>query len=256
MGLRTKFNWVVITCLLMGFFAIYWLHRNNTLIHTEMDLLHQAEQLFQISESIRAYNSEEVSPLLSNNIEGFTPQSISSYAVSKIFINVNEKTPTISYKVAIDDSEIQLYQPTVWQKNIISQFRNNPKLPLLTDKVADAKGSFLVYAKPIFSEAEVSGAKIIRIDQQAILQAVNDSLFKFTLILALIFIIIVLVINLMLHTLVLKPIKKLTSQAEKISQGEADSEELVITGKDEINRIAMAFNRMQRSLKAAMSMLS
>jgi|GEM_PF-5637678 len=256
MGLRLKFNWVVVICLLIAFVAIYWFQRNNTIVQAEMNLLRQAEHLFQVSESIRAYNSEEVAPLISSDSDRFFPQTISSYAVSRVFINANEKTPELSYKVAITDSEIELYKPVIWQQNVINQFVSNPQQPLLTDKVADAKGTFLFYAKPIFNQDEVIGAKFIRLDQQDIMQNIEDSLFKFMLILAGIFIVIVLVFNLMLHALVLKPIQELATQAEKISQGDAESEELEISGKDEINRIATAFNRMQRSLKAAMSMLS
>ncbi|MGJ8662194.1 MAG: HAMP domain-containing protein [Marinicella sp.] len=256
MGLRLKFNLVVVICLLIGFIAIYWLHHNSTLFQTEMNLVHQAELNYQVAESIRSYNEREVAELINEAPGGFKPQTVGSYAATQVYADTSKSIPSLSYKVAIEGSNIAIYQPSVWQQNIINQFKQDPKLPLITDKVSDAKGRFLFYAKPIIINSEVTGAKIIRIDEEETLISIERGLSTFLLILIGVFIAIILVFNLMLQILVLKPISRVSSQAEKISQGQGGSDELVISGTDEINRIAMAFNRMQRSLKAAMSMLS
>ncbi len=64
------------------------------------------------------------------------------------------------------------------------------------------------------------------------------------------------VLVVLLNQVVLKPIKNLSDLAQKISQGQSDTDEIELSGIQELNQIAMSFNRMQRSLKAAMGMLS
>ncbi len=256
MGLRVKFNVVLISCLLLGFIAIYWVHRSSTLLKAEMSLVDHAKVVFQTAESIRNYNEKEITPLLDELDRGFIPQTVGSYASTQVFSDLNKTLPSLSYKVAITDSPVSLYQPNIWQQNIINQFRNNPGLPAITEKMADAQGRFLVYAMPITSQNEATGAKIVRVDEKNVLAFVEKDLLTFALVLLGILVMIIIILNVMMHWLVLKPIHQMSVQAEKISQGQAETDELTVTGSDEISQIAKAFNRMQRSLKAAMSMLS
>jgi protein-histidine pros-kinase len=50
-------------------------------------------------------------------------------------------------------------------------------------------------------------------------------------------------------------VAKLSHMADEISQGKLDTEDLPVTGRDEISVLASSFNRMQRSLARAMRML-
>jgi protein-histidine pros-kinase len=54
---------------------------------------------------------------------------------------------------------------------------------------------------------------------------------------------------------VIRPVAKLSHMADEISQGKLDTEDLPVTGRDEISVLASSFNRMQRSLARAMKML-
>ena len=64
-----------------------------------------------------------------------------------------------------------------------------------------------------------------------------------------------LVLNLLLYLTVIRPVSRLADQAEQISKGQMDIPELPAKGRDEISILASAFNRMHRSLVAAMKML-
>jgi protein-histidine pros-kinase len=59
----------------------------------------------------------------------------------------------------------------------------------------------------------------------------------------------------MLTRFVLKPLERMADVASEISKGKLDVPELDETGKDEVSRLAVVFNRMARSLKKAMQML-
>jgi protein-histidine pros-kinase len=63
------------------------------------------------------------------------------------------------------------------------------------------------------------------------------------------------VLNVLLMLTVTRPVSRLAEQADQISKGQMDIPELPAKGKDEISILASAFNRMHRSLVAAMKML-
>jgi nitrate/nitrite-specific signal transduction histidine kinase len=54
---------------------------------------------------------------------------------------------------------------------------------------------------------------------------------------------------------VVRPVRRFAMTADQISKGQMDVPELPVKGKDEISMLAAAFNRMHRSLAAAMRML-
>jgi protein-histidine pros-kinase len=54
---------------------------------------------------------------------------------------------------------------------------------------------------------------------------------------------------------VIRPVSLFASRADEISRGQLDVPELPVRGKDEISVLAGAFNRMHRSVSAAMKML-
>ena len=63
------------------------------------------------------------------------------------------------------------------------------------------------------------------------------------------------IMNVLLHFLVLSPIKTMARQAEAISKGAMDTPEFESRGRDEIASLARSFNLMYRSLGSAMKMI-
>jgi protein-histidine pros-kinase len=63
------------------------------------------------------------------------------------------------------------------------------------------------------------------------------------------------ILNLMLHFIVVNPVKKLASAADQISKGNIEVDDLPVHGEDEIATLSGSFNRMLRSLKQAIKML-
>ena len=64
-----------------------------------------------------------------------------------------------------------------------------------------------------------------------------------------------LIINLLLHYLVIAPVKRVSAMADAVSLGQENVERYVKPGKDEISLLSVAFNRMRQSLDHAMAML-
>jgi protein-histidine pros-kinase len=70
-----------------------------------------------------------------------------------------------------------------------------------------------------------------------------------------IFAVVFAVVNLLMHFLVVVPIKLVSATADAVSMGGEDVEPYVKPGKDEISSLSVSFNRMRESLKHAMEML-
>ena len=73
--------------------------------------------------------------------------------------------------------------------------------------------------------------------------------------LAVVFLITLLLLNLVLHFMIIRPIRQMSSIASEISLGNTGAPEFAEQGHDEIASLAQSFNRMRRSLTNAMQML-
>ena len=67
--------------------------------------------------------------------------------------------------------------------------------------------------------------------------------------------VIVVILNLLLHYLVITPVKRVSAMADAVSLGEENIEPYIKPGKDEISSLSVSFNRMRESLKHAMAMI-
>ena len=70
-----------------------------------------------------------------------------------------------------------------------------------------------------------------------------------------IFLIMLILLNVMLRRIILKPVIRIAAQADEISMGNMQVTEFDESGKDELSTLAVSFNRMRRSLQKAMRML-
>ena len=64
-----------------------------------------------------------------------------------------------------------------------------------------------------------------------------------------------LLLNILLHFVVIRPVKRMSEIAGEVSMGKPDVPEYVRQGSDEIASLSQSFNRMRLSLENAMKML-
>ena len=62
-------------------------------------------------------------------------------------------------------------------------------------------------------------------------------------------------LNVMLHFVVIKPIRHMANRANEVSMGALDVPEFEVKGSGEISVLGKSFNRMHRSLSNAVQML-
>jgi len=66
---------------------------------------------------------------------------------------------------------------------------------------------------------------------------------------------VLILLNLLLHYLVIKPVAKVSDFARAVSLGQMDAQLQLAAGPGEIGSLSASFNRMRRSLDTAMEML-
>jgi methyl-accepting chemotaxis protein len=99
------------------------------------------------------------------------------------------------------------------------------------------------------------GAQLVSVPMAIPLEIARRTYATFLMILIAIFAIIFAILNVLLHYLVITPIKRVSAMADAVSLGEEDVEAYVKPGNDEISSLSVSFNRMRESLKHAMTII-
>jgi protein-histidine pros-kinase len=102
---------------------------------------------------------------------------------------------------------------------------------------------------------EVIGAQIVSVPMSLPIANANRAFYTFMASLAGVFVVLFIILNVMLSLLIVRPIRKMSAAADKISVGELDIPELSESGRDEVALLGKSFNRMRRSLEKAISLI-
>lgn len=288
MGLRLKFNLVLIITTVFGLvisgFASYSILQNNA----RAEVLEMARLMMQSAIAVRKYTVDEVKPLLKvQQQRNFIPQTVPAYAANQYIKKLQKSHPDYSYKEATLNPTNPVDRATDWEADIVSWFRNNKLENELIGERTTPTGLQLYMGRPItitnanclschstpaaapktlidtygasngfgWQLNETVGAQIVTVPMSLPLQRATNTFNTFMFALVGVFSMIALILNLLLHFIVIKPVKEMSSKADEISLGNLEVDELVVSGKDEISSLGRSFNRMHRSLSNAVKML-
>jgi protein-histidine pros-kinase len=288
MGLTAKFNLILITVLGVGFVVIGLVTRTTLYGNAYHEVLEQAGLMMDSALAVRSYTVKEIRPLLTPQLDTtFPPQIVPAYAATQSFNKLHASNPEYLYKEATLNPTNPRDRAVDWETDIISMFRNRLDLNEFIGKRDTPGGRSLYLARPIRIENEacltchstpaaapetmlarygnangfgwkmheVVGAQIVSIPMGVPIAKAQSTLHLFMTVLALVFVAVLLLINLLLKLFVINPIQKMSHTANEISQGGRDVAAFEATGKDELSVLAASFNRMRRSLEKAMSMI-
>lgn len=290
MGLRTKFNLVLVAAFIIGLGLAGLLSLQIVERNAKEEVVQNAEIMIEAASAIRRYTSTEISPLLTVQMDQygtFLPHIVPSFAAQRNFAAVAERFPDYSYQEpALNPTNPDdLADP--FEADIINRFRADAALEELVFDHQSEEGRYLVLARPIrvSSESclvchstpaaapqpmidiygtengfgwqmnEAVAAQVVRVPMSVPLDRAMNVFTVFMMALASVFIVVLIVINLVLQYVVIKPVLRMSDIAGRVSMGEADVPEYVRTGKDEIASLSVSFNRMRRSLQNAMRLL-
>jgi protein-histidine pros-kinase len=102
---------------------------------------------------------------------------------------------------------------------------------------------------------EIVGAQVVSVPMDVPLRSAERTFTTFMTSLAGVFVVVFIVLNVMLSLLIVRPIRRMSEDADKISTGDFGVPEFKDRGKDEVAVLGSSFNRMRRSLEKAMQMI-
>jgi len=288
MSLRAKFNVAILVAFVMGFvIAAAVLHR--VFIDDARDqVMQNARIMMTAANAIRKYTADDLVPLLPMEHNGkFVAETVPAFAAQSNFKEVQAAFPGYTYREPALNPTNLSDRAQDWEADVIRLFRNDTSKKELVIERDTPIGPTLNLARPItiteqaclichntasaapaaltqsygtangfgWKLNETIGAQILSVPMTVPLKAARDAYITFLIVLTTIFAFIFLTLNLMLHYLVITPIKRVSRMADAVSLGEEDVESYIKSGKDEISSLSVSFNRMRESLKHAMKMI-
>lgn len=216
----------------------------------------------------------------------FHPQTVPAFGATELFAALRKKYPEYDYKEATLNPTNPRDRATDWEEDIVHTFRNRPELERFEGERNTPFGRTLYLARPMkaakgclechstpsaapvemvalygpsngfgWKENEIIAAQIVSVPVTLPVQMANRAFQRLVISLAIVVVITLVLLNVVLYLTVIRPVTRLALTADEISKGNLDVPELEIRGSDEISVLGSAFNRMHRSLVAAMKML-
>lgn len=287
MGLRLKFNLVLIVVFLLGLGVAGYVSYNLLQRNARDEVLHNAGVMMEAALSMRTYTVTQVRDNLATKEDKFLPQGVPAFAATEIMNLLRKKYPDYAYKEATLNPTNPRDRAVEWESDIVYAFRNNPALPEITGTRVTSAGPSLYLARPLqiknaaclachtsaevapavmvkqygpnngfgWKMEEVIGAQIVSVPMSLPIKAADRAFYTFTASLAGVFAVLFIILNLMLSMLIVRPIRNMSAAADQLSTGNMDIPEFAESGKDEVALLARAFNRMRRSLDKAISLI-
>ncbi len=290
MGLRAKFNLAVLAAFLIGFAGAGFFLQRVFVDNARDQVLQDARIMMSSANAIRHFTNTYIEPLaapLNDTGAKFIPASVPSFAAQTTFRDVQAHFPDFTYREPTLNPTNLTDRPSDWEADYINLFRNKPGLKELTGERETPTGHVLSLVRPIAIDSpdclechstpavapkamiatygtnngfgwqlhEVVGAQVVSVPMSLPLQQARQTFITFMAILLGVFVLIVIILNVLLHYTVIKPVVTLSHIANAVSLGETGVEDYERKGRDEIATLSNAFARMRRSLDSAMRML-
>jgi len=288
MGLRTKFNIVLILVFAAGIGVSGWVSHQLLQRNAKDEVLRSAGLMMEAALAVRGYTVSQVKPHLEDKLaEKFLPQSVPAYAAAETFKSLHKKYPDYSYKEATLNPTNPANRTVEWESDIVNYFRNAGGTAGEINGERDTPAGRMLYiARPIqikdpaclachsvpaaapasmvklygegngfgWKHMEIIGAQVVSVPMSLPIHNANEAFKAFMASLAAIFVVTFVVLNVMLSVMIIRPISRMSASADKISTGNFDVPEFQ-SGKDEIGVLGTSFNRMRRSLQKAMKLI-
>jgi len=283
-----KFNLVLLAIFLAGFVIIGTVSYLVLQSNARAEILDNARVMMESALSSRSYTNTQIKPLLETQLKyTFLPQSVPAYAATEQFNDLRKTYADYSYKEATLNPTNPRDRATDWEADVVNKFRNDPAKVELVGERDTPTGRSLYLARPItikdaacltchttaaqapktmvelygqsngfgWKLNETIGAQIVSVPSALPIQRANHTFRVFMLMLAVVFAIAFVLLNVMMHTIVIKRVKHLSKLADDVSLGQSESAEFTTKSKDEIGVLTQALSRMNKSLVQAIKML-
>jgi len=288
MGLRAKFNLVMLVAFLIGLALAGSLSYYMVYENARRQVLNEAAVMNGQASAIGAYTASEIAPLLAPQFSRrFLPQSVPAWAAQTNFRMLQQQFPDYSFRAVVLNPTNPADLPAPWQAEIIDTLKREPGRAELVTERDTPTGRILSVSSPIVIKDaaclvchstpgaapasmvdlygpnngfnwklnEVLGAQIVSVPMRVPFERANQTFVTVMAGLAAVFLVMMVLLNVTLQTVIIRPVRRISAGANEVSMGKMDAPEVVVRGKDEIASLAASFNRMRRSLANALKML-
>jgi HAMP domain-containing protein len=288
MSLRLKFNLSLLAVMVFGLAVSSYLLNNLLQKNARDEVFHEAGLMMESALAIRAYTVDHVRPRLEKQLtDEFLPQTVPAFAATETLTMLQKKYPEYTYKEATLNPTNPRDKAEPWEAAIVEQFRGDRARKEASGVRMTRYGPSLYVARPIqvtnpaclgchstpgaapvtlvrtygddrgfgWQLNEIVGAQVVSVPMSVPIQRAQMTFYTSIGALVGIFVAMFIILNLMLDRLVIKPIVRMAAAANEISAGNFDAGRLDDSGKDEVARLALSFNRMTASLEKATQLL-
>jgi len=288
MGLKAKFNLAMLVAFLVGLALAAGMSWRIVHENARREVLQEAAIMMAQASAIRDYTAKEIETLLADQIKvRFLPHTVPSWAAQTNLHTMEKQFPDYTYKEAALNPTNPADRATDWESSIIAEFNRQPSLTEFTSTRDAPTGPILSISQPIritdkdclachstpaaapssmidlygsangfgWKLGDVIGAQIVSVPMRVALDRASEAFKVYLGGLAVVFIVMIVLLNLLLHFVIVQPIRKISAVASEISLGNMAAPEVEVRGRDEIASLAESFNRMRRSLANAMKLL-
>lgn len=289
MKLLTKLNLVLIVFSGAGGLIIAHMAYGYLMQNAREQVLQQAELMMASARATRDYTSVDIKPLLLNTDEhksNFLPQVVPAFAANSIFNRMRKDYPNYSYREATMNPTNPVDKADDWETDIIRNFNDHRDSQRVVGERDTPMGRQLYLAKPIMVQSgclechstadaapvamikkygsangfgwnpnQVITAQIVSVPMSVAIRAADKAFQRLIFFLIATFVVSIVAFDAVLYLVVIRPLGRVCSLADKISKGDTDVAELEVRGGDEIADVTASFNRMHRSLTKALQML-
>ena len=289
MKIALKFNFLLLLLFLSSLGGTYFIAKQLLEADARINVEENARIMMRSALAVRTYTATQIKPLLEGQQHyKFLPQTVPSYSATEYFISLasNPAYRNYMYKEATLNPTNPRDRAVDWEVDVVNRFRQSSEVKELIGEHDGAFGKALYIAQPLqippaclgchssveaapqtmidlygtangfgWKPNEIVGAQIVSVPESVAITRANELVSKILYLLTGLFLVLFIALNLMLSTLVFRPIRKLGTIADQVSLGTMDAPEFPAKGRDEMAVLGQSFNRMRRSLVEALQML-
>jgi methyl-accepting chemotaxis protein len=291
MTLLARFNLILLVIFGAGGVLISQLAYSFLIDNARREVLQEAQLMLASATSVRNYTATELSPLL-EQVPGhsvrFLPETVPFYGAATTFNNLrneNAAYQNYSYREAALNPTNPEDRASDWEADIIDELRNHPGGGPIVNVRSTASGPSLYIAHAIratseclqchsaasaappsliavygsdhgfgWKSGEIIGAQIVSVPMAVPVAIANAAWRRLVLFLVVTMLAAIAALDLGVYWFVIRPLRIVSVNADRISRGEKNVPAVEIRGKDEIATVAASFNRMKVSLAKALQM--
>ena len=288
MGLRLKYNIALFLACFIGLLAAAGISYSIVQKSAVEEVKRSADLVRANALAVRSYTVNNIDPLLSDNNDIlFLPETVAAFSAQTVFSTLQKQFPEFDYKEAALDPTNPADLPNELEKSLINQLRADSSLDQISTVVEREGSKFLTIAFPLtikqkgcltchstpdvappamidlygpdhgfgWKLGETVGAQIITAPMAIADKRARETGIILVAGFTVVFLLVFVITNVMLGRIVLRPVRLMSSAAEKVSMGDFSVPEYKKPGNDEISSLSLSFNRVRRSLERAMSMI-